>query len=282
MPQRRHAVFTTVAMSLALGACNGEPHIGDSYFLGWGSTPVIDAKQRAIINIKAEKRDDGISGHNEPTRIVCAEPSPDVAQAISQTMKLALEADLSRKNAAGDTESIKARSDYARSAAASVAQLGERLASVQLLRDKMYRACEAYGNGAINSTTYTTIMARFDKTMTTLMASELAAGAFGRELASTSGSATISGPPAEAVKVAENRLKDNISAYNKSLEELAKKQDAATKAKIAFDSAAKDTEKAQSELDSANDADKDAKKKNLENMQADKNKKDAENKAKQA
>jgi hypothetical protein len=50
MPQRRHAVFTTVAMSLALGAC-GEPYIAHSYFLGLGSTPVIDAKQRAIINI---------------------------------------------------------------------------------------------------------------------------------------------------------------------------------------------------------------------------------------
>jgi hypothetical protein len=258
MSKRRHAVFTAVAMALALSACNGEPHIGDSYFLGWGSTPVIDAKQRAIINTKAEKRDDGIPGHNEPTRMVCAEPSPDVTQAISETMKLAVQADLSRKNQVGNTESLKVSTDFARALTASVAQLGERLASIQLLRDKMYRACEAYANGAINSTTYTTIMARFDKSMVTLLSSELAAGAFGRELAALGGSANLSGPPREVIEGAEKNLRTSLGEYNKSFVELNKKQKATADAQSAFDAATAKLTASEDKLSKSDQANADA------------------------
>ena len=64
----------------------------------------------------------------------------------------------------------------------------ERLAVIQLLRDKMYRACEAYANGAIDRASYVLMLARIDKTMITLLSQEMVAGAFkGRKLAPVAG-----------------------------------------------------------------------------------------------
>lgn len=74
--------------------------------------------------------------------------------------------------------------------ATTIAQLTERLTTVQLLRDALYRACEAYANGAMSSTSYAVILSRFDDSMITLLQSELAAGAYGRSLATLSGEAS--------------------------------------------------------------------------------------------
>ncbi len=62
----------------------------------------------------------------------------------------------------------------------SIIQLGERLAVIQLLRDKMYRACEAYANGAVDRVSYVLMLARIDKTMITLLSQEMITGAFRR------------------------------------------------------------------------------------------------------
>lgn len=72
----------------------------------------------------------------------------------------------------------------------SLLQLSERTVSIQLLRDQMYRACEAYSNGAINATNYTLIMSRLNETMITLMLGETAGGAFGRTLGTLGGKAS--------------------------------------------------------------------------------------------
>jgi hypothetical protein len=186
-----------------------------------GESLITDAKQRAIINTRAKVgvgdtvydaegvavgvTDDQVV-KNHPHRIICAEPSPDVAQAISAAFTAAGQADSGQNSGAGSIGS---------SYAASIAQLGERLATVQLLRDKMYRACEAYQNGAISDTSYTLMLARFDKTMASMLASETAAGAFGRNLATLGGSASTGGvdpkklsDARDAVKTAAKQLQD--------------------------------------------------------------------------
>ncbi len=53
--------------------------------------------------------------------------------------------------------------------AEAMAQLGQRLATIQLLRDGLYRACEAYANGALDKSSYSMILSRFDDTMITLL-----------------------------------------------------------------------------------------------------------------
>ncbi|WP_423908377.1 hypothetical protein [Candidatus Spongiihabitans sp.] len=124
---------------------------------------IIDAKQRILLN-KSDPHHDG-------ERILCIEPPPDVAQAISSALSL--------KNQDGDAMI---------SLNESIIQLGERLAVMQLLRDRMYRACEAYANGAIDRVSYVLMLARIDKTMITLLSQEMIAGAFrGRKLAPVAG-----------------------------------------------------------------------------------------------
>ena len=81
-----------------------------------------------------------------PKRVVCAEPSPDVALAIAQSFGFGISI-----FAGGSGQGAGSGSG---ATAEGIAQLGERTQSIQLLRDQMYRACEAYANGAITGTTY--------------------------------------------------------------------------------------------------------------------------------
>src|SRR5688572_4857017 len=84
-----------------------------------GPTLVTDAKQRAIINMKAKvgvgdvKFDasgnaTGVTSDlvvkNRPERIICAEPSPDVAQAISAAFTAAAEVAVKQTAAGGATQ----------------------------------------------------------------------------------------------------------------------------------------------------------------------------------
>ena len=192
---------------------------------------VTDAKQRGIlvaptvtdVNGKPVKNGESVAGTNTPSNIICAEPSPDVAQAISAAFTAAAQVDAKMNAApaagaaAGATQQISGSGSLGSSYAASIAQLGERLATVQLLRDKMYRACEGYQNGAITDTSYTLMLARFDKTMASMLASEVAGGAFGRGLAALGGAAGTGGVDPAKLKEAQA----NAQAATKKLKEAA-------------------------------------------------------------
>lgn len=136
-------------------------------------TLISDAKQRIVLT-KNRAEVTNVDG-STIERVVCAEPSPDVAQAVSSSISAAFE----KTGAGGQGLSVNAAAKFGE----SVAQLGERMAVIQLIRDKMYRACEAYANGAVDKAAYTLMLARLDKTMVTLLSQEMAAGAFGRALA---------------------------------------------------------------------------------------------------
>lgn len=116
-----------------------------------------------------------------PTRILCAEPSPDVAKVMQAALSGGIGVSIPGQGAASAAASI--------ATAEALAQLGERLATIQLLRDGLYRACEAYANGALTETGYIVMLSRFDDSMVTMLLGELAAGAFGRSLAALGGTA---------------------------------------------------------------------------------------------
>lgn len=193
-----------------------------------GVTLITDAKQRVVINVPAR----GANGFNIPTRIVCAEPSPDVAQALSDSISAAIKVEVAGKGGGSAA--------FGRSTAESVAQLGERLGTIQLLRDGLYRACEAYANGAITRTTYSMIISRYDNAMVTLLLGELAAGAFGRSgaviSAAASGAAQAGGGGASetAIKDFQEKQKaldeaeETVSKEKKKLDEDLKKTDPKT------------------------------------------------------
>ncbi len=107
-------------------------------------------------------------GLADPNEIVCSEPSPDVATTIATSFAGAVSV-FGKGSASLSASQIE-----------NMAQLVERTATIQLLRDKMYQSCLAYANGAISGTTYSLIMAQLDKTIVSLLLGENAAGAFGR------------------------------------------------------------------------------------------------------
>lgn len=190
--RRLLSLAIAVGTSLLVG-CENLNSIFRTRNLGDGRSLVTDAKQRVVVNVAPGKAST-FSGQINPTRIVCAEPSPDVAQALSEALKASVQYDRAFAAPSGETPgSRNVGVEFGRSVTASVAQLGERLAAIQLLRDKMYRACEAYANGAVTSTGYTLMLARLDKTMATLLATEIAGGAFGRALAVIGGAAGTGG-----------------------------------------------------------------------------------------
>lgn len=216
---------TTVAFGaavavLSVAGCENSNSIYRETQLDSGTTLITDAKQRAVINTRDYRASRQGSNH----RIICAEPSPDVAQAMS----VALQAGVSVTN--GNT---KVDANLALAIASQVAQLGERLAAIQLLRDKMYRACEAYANGATSQGGYISVLARVDKTMATMLAMEMAAGAFGRNLASAGSSASTSpGADPAKVKAAADQVKSDAKAFEDAQAALAANTDDNKKADL--------------------------------------------------
>ncbi len=189
---RQTVICAATMVSMMLVACSSanQASIYRRTNLEDRNSVVTDAKQRIVTNVPAE----GGPGGNKPTRIVCAEPSPDVAQAISEAISASLKADTG--GAVGGGRGDGGQGAFSKNLAEAMAQLGEQLATIQLLRDGLYRACEMYANGAINETTYAVIASRYDDTMITMLLGELAAGAFGHSGAAV-GTAADEAPQAE-------------------------------------------------------------------------------------
>ena len=141
------------------------------------------------------------TGIVDPKRVVCSEPSPDVATTVANSIGVGLSV-LGQGSASLSAQSVE-----------GLVQLGERTAAIQLLRDKMYQTCLAYSNGAITGTSYSMMMTRLDDSIITLSLGDNAAGAFGRKLAGVGGEAsakadaTVLGLPGEVAKIEDNAAK---------------------------------------------------------------------------
>ncbi len=106
-------------------------------------------------------------------KVFCAEPSPDIGRIVSAASSGSFTG--SAKGLANVQPELALA--FAASRAEGLAQLGQRLATIQLLRDSTYRACEAYANEAISAATYAMIVSRYDDVMVTLLLGEMAASA---------------------------------------------------------------------------------------------------------
>jgi hypothetical protein len=113
----------------------------------------VDAKQRLLL-----VTDRGGPSKNE--RIVCAEPSPDAIMGIAASG--ALEASIAEQGSA----------KIATSLAEAIGELGQRTPTIQLLRDALYRACEANLNGKLSNDDYRDILYGYDDLVVTLLAIE--------------------------------------------------------------------------------------------------------------
>ena len=126
-----------LATALGAAACAAAPSTRlQGFGLDDGGSIATGANRRVILNV--ETHPTSRPGRVNPLRIVCAEPSPDVATVVANSFGASLNV-LKKGNAAASGAQSQA-----------LAQLAERTVTVQLLRDQMYRACEAYANGAIS------------------------------------------------------------------------------------------------------------------------------------
>jgi hypothetical protein len=141
-------------------------------------------------------------------RIICVEPSPDVAVAVANSFGVSVSA------------SGYGSGSLSGAVAEGLAQIAERTTAIQAILRQGYQACIDYMNGAINGTTYSLRQSRLDDLLVTLVLAEDAAGAFGRKGASIGTNAAAS---AEAVA---SMLPDISQGLEESNKELAEKQQA--------------------------------------------------------
>jgi hypothetical protein len=124
-------------------------------------TVSLDSKPATSIDIDAKARMIVVTdygGKDGNRRVICSEPSPDTAVGIASSTSLAA-------NVAG-----KVDAQLAASLAEAVQSVGRRTQSIQLLRDGLYRACEAYLNGAITANEYRLLLSRISAFAITLVA----------------------------------------------------------------------------------------------------------------
>ncbi|NML15029.1 hypothetical protein [Azohydromonas caseinilytica] len=130
-----------------------------------GKGAMIDIKQRAVL---VSKRSDKVvnQGRMETVSrtVVCAEPSPDALSAYAA--ELAGKVDSPSKVSAQLGASFQEGASY----------IGLRTQSIQLLRDSLYRLCEGYMSGALDTEEYSLLARRYQKYMLALLAIEQLTG----------------------------------------------------------------------------------------------------------
>lgn len=163
-------VVLLLACAVPLVGCAEMTHLTRTRTLGSNQAILIDAKQRAIFG--------------RETR-VCAEPSPDALSALAASQGLNV--------ATPEGTTVGQSLTVAETAAA----IGLRTQSIQLMRDHMYRVCEAYLSAAIDEFTYRLLHRRFQTTMVGILAIEQLTGAMRPPAVVLAGSAALGN--AEAV-----------------------------------------------------------------------------------
>lgn len=141
------------AVSLAvLGGCANISSVYRRPDLNDGRSMVIDAEQTAIIS-------------SNGAYTLCARPAPDAIAAESGGFTF--------NGAFTNDQSV----DMGGAGGQGVAGIGLRTQSIQLLRDSMYRNCEALQNGAIDSFEFGIMQRRFQTNLIAILAVEQLTGA---------------------------------------------------------------------------------------------------------
>lgn len=202
-------------LTVALSACvTAPPAQLRKATMADGEHSLVATDSRLRVIASAEQSIFATTGSADPKRIICTEPSPDVATTLVNSLGASL------------AIPWKGTASLSSQQVEGLVQLGERTAAIQLLRDKMYQTCLAYANGAISATNYSLIMSRLDDTIVTLSLGDGAAGAFGRKLAGIGGEseaqarADISGLPSEIARIDE--MTGKLAAANKQVDDAQK------------------------------------------------------------
>lgn len=132
----------------------------------------IDAKQRVVIattKVTVTELEPG-KKLEEIVRRVCAEPSPDAISALASSLTGSGEVTSEKIHAALKLQAALSQTE-------SAAFVGVRTQTVQLLRDGMYRLCEAYMADALDKRSYNRLQRRYQNLMMGLLSIEQLTGA---------------------------------------------------------------------------------------------------------
>lgn len=174
---RAPTALAAIAVACLLTGC--QAGIFREWDMDGGTSLSLDASQRLVF-----VTDKG--GRSRDRRIVCAEPSPDSITSLAATFAASGAAtnNTSRPVIGPDgkavvdaegkpvlaTDDRDAKAALAASYAQNAAFIGMRTQTIQLLRDGLFRACEAYMNGAIDEVQYNMLLVNMPKTMAALVA----------------------------------------------------------------------------------------------------------------
>ena len=240
-------IFSVVSLSLLSGCANLNTisrttplkSEGDK-----GKAIHLDIQQRLLIVNNMDK--------------YCSEPSPDALAAFAAAMGI------------GASSPAQGAVSGAGSTSSSAASIGLRTQSITLMRDALYRMCEAYANGELSRSQVMTTLSRSQDLTAVILATEQLTGAVVAQQAALSGTATSDATAVMTAtsKLLEAALKQQNLAQTRLEQAMEKKADAESKQKQAqteYDEAKINSDnnqgdvaaearlkKAQSDLDSAN------------------------------
>jgi hypothetical protein len=201
-------ILILLAAGLTLSACGAE-------FNSIGRRTTLPYDKQMAIHLDAQQRVVMVGR----TGIYCAEPSPDAIAAYAQAAAL------------GVSIPGQGAGSGAGASQSDVASIGLRTQSITLMRDALYRLCEASANNTVSGISATQLMARSQDLTAVVVAVEQLTGATVAAQAALTHSANANAT-ATAIGGA-----DQLDAANKNVE---RKQAALTRAKA--DKAAKDSE----------------------------------------
>lgn len=183
---------------------------------------LIDIKQRAILAGTETSTD--VFGNKVETLMLCAEPSPDAMSAFAA--ELAAKVNIPESVAVELAGAFQESSSY----------VGMRTQSIQLLRDRSYRLCEARMNGFITEDQFALQMRRQQRNTVALLAIEQLTGPLKAPTVAinTKGTASIARNVEELV-AQQKKLQEELAAKKKERDDVTGEDDAAKAKKEALD-----------------------------------------------
>ena len=151
-----------ISTMILLVSCNSanRTSIFRTFSVDDAKSVTIDAYQRAIIS---STKIDG--GDGSVHVVYCAEPSPDAFSSFTSSVGFnIMKSDLSNETSVKFIQELIATASDA---------LSTRTAAIQLLRDGLYRACEAHAAGALDAIQYARMLRHYQDMTLALLSIEL-------------------------------------------------------------------------------------------------------------
>ena len=165
----RRSFVVLWSVSVALSGCAASWQPVRDVSMGGVPSQAMTADFR-MVTLQANPKDAAKDGKRPG--ILCAEPSPDIARAFSNAFSAVASASVKSPT----STSVDASGGLQSQSAQAIAQLGKRFATLEILREKLYRECMAYANGQLSESTWALLESRFNSWVVTLLAVEVVSG----------------------------------------------------------------------------------------------------------